>query len=120
MRTWWSLVVGGLVGLSTIAACGSTSERPAGGTDTTAAVPAEFVPACGHPGTVVTITAVPVTVFRASCDVTGVEVHYGLASAVVPATGKVERNVETLVSTDQPTHLVVTVDDITHDVTITG
>ena len=120
MRTWLSLVVGGIVGLSALAACGSRSERATRGTDTTAVVPAEFVPACGHPGTVVTITAVPITVFRASCDVTGVEVHYGLASAVVPAMGRVERHVETLVATDQPTRIVVTVDDTTHDVTITG
>jgi hypothetical protein len=83
-------------------------------------VPAEFVPGCGHAGTVVTITAVPVTVFRASCDVTGVEVHFGLASAVVPASGRVEHHVETLVATDVPTRIVVTVDDTTHDVTITG
>jgi hypothetical protein len=120
MRTSWLLVVGALVGLSPLAACGSMSQQTAGGTSTTIGVPAEFVPGCGHPGTVVTITAVPVTVFRASCDVTGVEVHFGLVSAVVPAAGRVEHHVETLVATDEPTRIVVTVDDTTHDVTITG
>src|SRR4051794_32362578 len=34
--------------------------------------PAGFGPACGHPGTVVTVLAVPVVVRRDACEITGV------------------------------------------------
>jgi hypothetical protein len=40
------------------------------------AVPAEFLPACGHPGASVHVLHVPVTVRHADCDLTGVIVSY--------------------------------------------
>jgi len=40
------------------------------------AVPPEFRPACGHPGSHVTVQRVPVTVPHALCDLTGVIVSY--------------------------------------------
>lgn len=64
--------------------------------------------------------AVPVTIARATCDITGVELTYGLATVTVPAQGKAERQVETLVATTEPVKIVVTVDATTMDVTITG
>ena len=49
------------------------------------AVPAEFRPACGHPGSHVTVQRVPVTVPHAVCDLTGVIVSYpGRGGATVP------------------------------------
>lgn len=50
------------------------------------AVPPEFRPACGRPGSNVTIRQVPVTVSHALCDLTGVTLSYpGRGGAVVPA-----------------------------------
>ena len=40
------------------------------------AVPPEFRPACGHPGSRVTVRQVPVTVPHALCDLTGVILSY--------------------------------------------
>ena len=49
------------------------------------AVPPEFRPACGHPGSHVTVQRVPVTVPHALCDLTGVIVRYpGRGGATVP------------------------------------
>ena len=49
------------------------------------AVPAEFRPACGHPGSHVTVQRVPVTVPHAVCDLTGVILSYpGRGGATVP------------------------------------
>jgi len=49
------------------------------------AVPPEFRPACGHPGSHVTVQRVPVTVPHALCDMTGVIVSYpGRGGATVP------------------------------------
>ena len=49
------------------------------------AVPLEFRPACGHPGSHVTVQRVPVTVPHALCDLTGVIVRYpGRGGATVP------------------------------------
>jgi hypothetical protein len=39
-------------------------------------VPPEFRPACGHPGSKVTVRQVPVTVPHALCDLTGVILSY--------------------------------------------
>jgi hypothetical protein len=85
-----------------------------------AVVPGEFQPACGHPGAKVTVLAVPVTIPRTSCDITGVELTYGLATVTVPAHGRAERQVETLVATTEPIKIVVTVDVTTLDVTVAG
>ena len=57
---------------------------PTVGRDLTA-VPPEFRPACGHPGSHVTVQRVPVTVPHALCDLTGVIVSYpGRGGATVP------------------------------------
>lgn len=51
-----------------------------------AAVPAEFRPACGRPGTHVTVRQVPVTVPHAACDLAGVSLSYpGRGGATVPS-----------------------------------
>ncbi len=53
------------------------------------AVPPEFRPACGRPGSRVTVRQVPVTVPHALCDLTGVTLSYsGHGGAVVPFPGK--------------------------------
>lgn len=50
------------------------------------AIPPEFRPACGCPGSHVTVRQVPVTVPHATCDLTGVYLSYpGRGGAVVPA-----------------------------------
>lgn len=52
------------------------------------AIPAEFRPACGRPGSRVVVRQVPVTVPHALCDLTGVMLSYpGHGGAVVPAPG---------------------------------
>jgi hypothetical protein len=49
------------------------------------AVPPEFRPACGRPGSEVTVRQVPVTVPHARCDLTGVILSYpGHGGAAVP------------------------------------
>jgi hypothetical protein len=49
------------------------------------AVPPEFRPACGHPGSHVMVRQVPVTVPHALCDLTGVILSYpGRGGATVP------------------------------------
>ena len=53
------------------------------------AVPPEFRPACGRPGSRVTVRQVPVTVPHALCDLTGVTLSYpGHGGAVVPSPGE--------------------------------
>jgi hypothetical protein len=50
------------------------------------AVPAEFRPACGHPGAHVVVRDFPVTIPHALCDLTGVTLSYpGHGGATVPA-----------------------------------
>jgi hypothetical protein len=52
------------------------------------AVPPEFRPACGRPGSRVTVRQVPVTVPHALCDLTGVTLSYpGHGGAIVPFSG---------------------------------
>jgi len=93
----------------------------AGGSDgKRSGVAAEFVPACGQPGATVVVLAVPVIVRHADCDLVGVELHYGLAAAVVPSSGRVERHVETYAPTTEPIRIVITVADGTGDVTVSG
>lgn len=91
------------------------------GSDSSAtAVPDEFRAACAHPGTQVQVLTVPVTVRHSACDLTGVTVRYGFASVAIPEHGHAEGHVETLVATTTPTRVEVTVDEKTHDVTVTG
>jgi hypothetical protein len=58
-----------------------------------AAVPPEFRPACGRPGSRVMVRQVPVMVPHALCDLTGVTLSYpGHGGAVVPSPGMVVGN----------------------------
>jgi hypothetical protein len=75
------------------------------------AVPAEFRPACGRPGTQVTVRQVPVTVPHAACDLTGVSLSFpGRGGATVPAPGSAVANSK---------GFQLRVDSVTGDVTIT-
>jgi len=76
------------------------------------AVPPEFHPACGRPGSHVTVRQVPVTVRHAACDLTGVALSFpGHGGATVPARpGSAIGNSQ---------GFQVTVDSRTRDVTIT-
>lgn len=80
--------------LAAAAVAGCTSTAPpsaAPSTHTPApapapAVPAEFRPACGHPGAQVEVRKVPVTIRHATCDLTGVAVSYrNRGGGTVPA-----------------------------------
>jgi hypothetical protein len=80
-------------------------------------VPAAFASACGHPGAQVVITAVPLTISHAQCDLTGVVVSYGTAGVTIPATGGVGAAADGVTVS---TTLIAEVDPTTRDVTITG
>ena len=80
-----------------------------------AAVPAVFVAACGHPGAQVTVTALPVTIPRARCDLTGVVVIYGQTGVTVPAPGGAQANAD---ATSGATDIGAFVDPSTGDVTL--
>ncbi|HKE66552.1 MAG TPA: hypothetical protein VKB59_18135 [Micromonosporaceae bacterium] len=104
------------------AASGDASATgPALAASTSGAVPAEFRAACGHPGKTVVVQRVPVTVRHADCDLTGVTVRYGHASADVPTPGLTAAATVDLVAPDgQPTEIQVATDADTLDVTVTG
>jgi hypothetical protein len=53
-------------------------------------LPDEFQHACGKPGSVVAVQAVPVTVQQADCDLTGVTIDYRGARLDVPQRGQTE------------------------------
>lgn len=83
----------------------------------TATPPAEFAAACGKPGAVVEVKRVPVTITRASCDLTGVIVNHEGVGVTVPPEGGAS------VHADGPTggsELSASVDPKTQDVTIQG
>lgn len=85
-------------------------QRETVGRDLTA-VPPEFRPACGRPGSDVTVRQVPVTVPHALCDLTGVMLSYpGRGGAAVPAPGT---------GVASSTGFQVEVDTHTQDVTVT-
>ena len=108
------------VGVSALLAGCATGGQVTTGTSQLPTPPAGFGPACGHPGTLVTLLAVPVVVKRDVCDITGVNLRYGLAEVTVPASGRAERQVETFAPTTAPLHILVVVDPTTGDVTVTG
>ncbi len=57
------------------------------------AVPPEFRPACGRPGSHVVVRQVPVTIPHALCDLTGVILSYpGHGGATVTAPGEMVAN----------------------------
>ena len=75
--------------LAAAAVAGYTSTAPPSATPSThapaPAVPAEFRPACGHPGAQVEVRKVPVSIRHAACDLTGVAVSYrNRGGATVP------------------------------------
>lgn len=70
--------------------------------------------ACGHPGAQVRLTAVPLTVPRAQCDLTGVVVLYGDVGVTVPSDGGVEGVADGISSSSE---LGANVDPTTGDVT---
>jgi hypothetical protein len=68
-----------------VAGCASTAPPSATPSTHAPAVPAEFRPACGHPGAQVEVRKVPVTIRPAACDLTGVAVSYrNRGGATVP------------------------------------
>jgi hypothetical protein len=80
-------------------------------------LPPEFIPACGHPGTQVSITqALPVTVPRAACDLTGVVLSHGSATLSVPTSGR--SGVVTSGVGETNNALIITVDPSSGDVSI--
>lgn len=101
------------------------SPRPASPTTSKPAAKADlgvFAPACGHPGTTVTVPKTPVTVRRSECDLTGVIVRlsngYG---SVVPAQGTSEGDVDAGIgATPASGGINVSVDPTTGDVTISA
>src|SRR4051794_30717943 len=82
-----------LLALAAAAVAGCASTAPPTATPSTPApsarapaVPAEFRPACGHPGAQVEVRKVPVTIRHAACDLTGVAVSYrNRGGATVPS-----------------------------------
>jgi hypothetical protein len=69
-----------------VAGCASTAPPSATLSAHAPAVPAEFRPACGHPGAQVEVRTVPVTIRHAACDLAGVAVSYrNRGGATVPS-----------------------------------
>jgi hypothetical protein len=105
-----------LAGCVALAGCGSGAAKP-----DLSKVPPEFRSACGHPGSTVQVKDVPVTVPHADCDLTGVTIYYQAAFVEVPDPGKTESMVvDTFKESPPPSHVVVSVDAKTLDVTVTG
>lgn len=71
---------------------------------------------CGHPGSTLILTRLPVTIRHSDCDLTGVEVRYGMTGVTVPSSGIVGANADGISSS---TTLIATVDPATGDVTFT-
>jgi hypothetical protein len=78
------------------------------------AIPESLRAACGHPGAQAVLTAVPITVPKAQCDLTGVVVLYGGVGVTVPSDGGVEGIADGISSSSE---LGANVDPITGDVT---
>jgi hypothetical protein len=79
------MIVGLMAAAATLSAC---AETDAAGFRSSApqqpAVPEEFEPACGKPGSKVEVRAETVTVPRRDCDLRGVTLTHKGAGAVVP------------------------------------
>ena len=83
--------------------------------DSESAVPPEFRPACGHPGSHVVVRKVPVTITHADCDLTGVAISYpGYGGATVPRRGGVG------IGTSSGFRLTVDADTLDVTVNVTG
>ncbi len=82
-----------------------------------AALPESLAAACGHPGAQAVLIAVPITVPKAQCDLTGVVVRWGETGVTVPREGGVQGNWDGIsTSFEFGAH----VDPTTGDVTFTG
>jgi hypothetical protein len=81
------------------------------------AIPESLRAACGHPGAEAELTAVPITVPKAQCDLTGVVVRYGGIGVTVPSDGGVFGVADGISSSPE---LSATVDPTTGDVTLDG
>jgi hypothetical protein len=97
-------------GFSVATACSApnSTENPA------APLPSAVRAACGHPGSTVTLERLPVTIRHADCDLTGVEVRYGMTGLTVPSSEMVGAAADGISSS---TTLVVEVDPTIGDVT---
>lgn len=94
--------------------CGVVSTPPTPGVPDVAP---PFRTACGHPGSQVVLTTLPMTIAHTSCDLTGVIVLYGNSGLTIP-----QRDNVTVVADGSPisTTLTADVDPTTKDVTLTG
>jgi hypothetical protein len=81
------------------------------------ALPDSLRAACGHPGAQAVIAAVPITVPRAQCDLTGVVVLYGSTGVTVPSEGGVEADAD---GSSSSVEFGANVDPDTGDVTFSG
>lgn len=108
-RSTWAPVIAGAAALLA-ASCGASSAQ------LTTRPPQEFQAACGHPGSVVELTAVPVVVPHAACDLAGVVIRYQGVGVTVPPDGSAAVHADGLASKQ----LTVTVDPGTKDVSIHG
>lgn len=80
-------------------------------------VPSGVRAACGHPASAASLERLPVTVRHRECDLTGVEVRYGMTGVTVPSSGMVAANADGISSS---TTLIAEVDPTTGDVTFQG
>jgi hypothetical protein len=71
--------------------------------------------ACGHPGSTVTLERLPVTIRHGECDLTGIEIRYGMTGITVPSSGTVAAVADGVSSS---TTLIAEVDPTTGDVTL--
>lgn len=121
---------GSAVGAAAVLACSScahSQHQPLATTATAAVtsattavtaagvVPSAFASACGHPGATVRISAIPVTIQKKVCDLTGVLVMYGPAGVTVPAAGLAGAQYD---ASNGASTLYAEVDPKTGDVTI--
>jgi len=81
------------------------------------ALPESLRAACGHPGAQAVLTAVPITVLKAQCDLTGVVVHWGETGVTVPLEGGVHGDWDGISSSFE---FGADVDPATGDVTFNG
>jgi hypothetical protein len=81
------------------------------------ALPESLRAACGHPGAHAELTAVPITVPKSQCDLTGVVVLYGSTGVTVPREGGVEADADGISSSVE---FGANVDPTTGDVTFSG
>ena len=77
-------------------------------------VPEYLRAACGHPRAQVRLFAVPITVPRDQCDLTGVVVLYGPTGVTVPSVGGVQANYDAISGGSE---FAANVDPTTGDVT---